>query len=205
MAAMTDLLPYNATKAERALSEAIARLSDVPIRVRDVWNPETCPAALLPWLAWAFSVDEWDPAWTEQQKRAAIAASVEVHRRKGTAGAVRRAVESLGLGAEFSEWFDHGGDPYTFRLLIEASQYQLRHASLLRLIEVVEATKNLRSHYEIVLRTRSRAGESVLGATCIGHIVMIPYGGGAGIVGQEVMLAATVSGHSYTFVVAEED
>ncbi|TKA96910.1 phage tail protein I, partial [Cereibacter changlensis] len=59
---MTSILPPNATKAERAFEAALAALCDLPVPVGQLWSPETCPAALLPWLAWALSVDDWDPA-----------------------------------------------------------------------------------------------------------------------------------------------
>ncbi|MDT9105875.1 phage tail protein I, partial [Escherichia coli] len=121
---MSDLLPNNATPLEAALAEAIARISDVPTPARDVWNPDTCQANLLPWLAWAFSVDEWDADWSEAQKRAAIKAAVPVQRYKGTIGAVREALAALGFGVQVQEWFNQlpAGAPYTYRLLLTADQ-----------------------------------------------------------------------------------
>ena len=92
------LLPNNATPQELALEQTTARGADVGAPIRPLWNPATCPAALLPWLAWALSVDEWEPTLTEAQQRAVIAASVGVHRRKGTVGAVRDAIAAAGLG-----------------------------------------------------------------------------------------------------------
>jgi phage tail P2-like protein len=103
---MIDLLPPNATKQERALSSSIARLSTVPVPMRDLWNADTCPASLLPWLAWALNVDSWDSNWTDQQKRNVIKSSVDVHRHKGTVGAVRRIVDALGVGAVLQEWWE---------------------------------------------------------------------------------------------------
>lgn len=96
---MTDtLLPPNATLAERALEGATSRISDVPVPVRESWDPDTCPEPLLPWLAWAFSVDEWDPSWSVETKREVIRVSYAQHRRKGTVGAVKRALAAAGLG-----------------------------------------------------------------------------------------------------------
>ena len=98
------LLPANATPLERALEAAI-RPRVGPEVIRQVWDPWACPAKLLPWLAWAFSVDYWEDGWAEDQKRAVIAASIEVHRRKGTPAAMRRVVESLGYGFDLVEWW----------------------------------------------------------------------------------------------------
>lgn len=95
---MSDLLPPNATALERALAGTMERISAVPVLVRQSWDPVNCPAALLPWLAWAFSVDEWDPAWAEADKRAVILAAYDLQRRKGTVGAIKRALAAAGLG-----------------------------------------------------------------------------------------------------------
>jgi hypothetical protein len=35
------LLPRNATELERALETSMARLADVPVPLRDLWNPDT--------------------------------------------------------------------------------------------------------------------------------------------------------------------
>jgi phage tail P2-like protein len=109
---MTEsLLPSNATDQERAIDLTTARVGDPPVPLRSLWDPETCPADLLPWLAWGLSVDEWQPSWPEGRKRAVIAASIEVHRRKGTRAAVVQAVAAAGYGdAEVIEFF--GRDRY---------------------------------------------------------------------------------------------
>lgn len=93
---MTSLLPPNATKTELAIEAATARAGDLPTPLRDLWDPDTCPEALLPFLAWALSVDQWDPSWPVAQKREAIRASVSAHRIKGTPAAVRRALDRAG-------------------------------------------------------------------------------------------------------------
>lgn len=95
---MSDLtlLPPNATPLERALAKACA-MGHKPEEIRKLWNPLTCPLNLLPWLAWAWSVDDWDPAWTEAQQRAMVAASIHLHKKKGTRWAVREALLRSGL------------------------------------------------------------------------------------------------------------
>lgn len=100
---MQSLLPYNSTAAERALEAAGAEAIGIPV-VEGFRDPWRCPAALLPWLAWSLSVDEWDPSWSEETKRETIAASIQVHRRKGTVWAMRRALQAADLGdAEIQE------------------------------------------------------------------------------------------------------
>lgn len=175
---MFDLLPNNATPLETALAETIARISDVPTPARDVWNPDTCPANLLPWLAWAFSVDEWDADWSDAQKRAAIKAAVPVQRYKGTIGAVREALAALGFGVQVQEWFNQlpAGEPYTYRLLLTADQVGIDQAALARILRVVDSTKNLRSHMDtLVPSATTRATLFTGGANGIGNEITIKY------------------------------
>ncbi len=99
-----DLLPLSATPQERALSEAIARAAGVSCPIGSLWDPATCPAEALPWLAWALSVDSWDSSWSEAAKRAACARSIAIHRRKGTPWAVKEGLRAIGYAeASLSE------------------------------------------------------------------------------------------------------
>lgn len=149
---MSDLLPYNATDAERAQANTAARISDVPIIVREMWSPDDIPVQALPWLAWAFSVDDWDTGWTEAQKRDTIKKSIVSQRIKGTIGAVRNQLAALGIDIQVQEWFNQtpAGDPYTFKLIITLDQVALNNTSLKKLIDIVNTNKNLRSHMDLV-------------------------------------------------------
>lgn len=166
------LLPSNATAYERAMEAATARLGDVPVPLRESWNPDTCPVPLLPWLASAFSVDAWNTDWTEAQKRQTIRDSVFVHRHKGTIGAVRGALASLGFGARIQEWFKQtpAGNPYTYRLLLEVSQVGIDQAGMLQVQDVVASTKNLRSHLDTVdVIVTTRTGPVIGGVASMGN------------------------------------
>ena len=114
---MSDrLLPTGSTTLEVAAAEACAVIEQTPVPLRQLWNPQTCPVELLPYLAWAWSVDRWDAKWPEATKRKVVAASAYVHRHKGTIGAIRRVVEPLGYLIRITEWWKTGDVPGTFRL-----------------------------------------------------------------------------------------
>jgi phage tail P2-like protein len=142
---MPDLLPPNATPQERAISLAADRLPTVPLKT--LWTPQTCPEAQLPWLAWALSVDEWDATWPVETKRQVVAASIEQHRRKGTVGALRRALQRLGYEVEIDE---ATGVAYTFRLRVrvragDSAGGAVAEDALNRALGVALRQKNARS------------------------------------------------------------
>lgn len=91
-----SLLPPNATALELALEGALST-PPLPVPIATLWNPETCPERLLPWLAHALSVDFWEPDWPEETKRRVIRESVQVHRKKGTRRSVERALGAMGV------------------------------------------------------------------------------------------------------------
>lgn len=93
---MSRLLPPNSTPLERALANVSERISNMQVPLANIWNAETCPKALLPWLASSLSVDVWDETWPEEMKRAAIASSLEIHRTKGVTQSVMTALATAG-------------------------------------------------------------------------------------------------------------
>ncbi len=90
MSTYPDLLPPNSTPLERSLSGPTGRLTAIPAPVDAVWRHDQCPSGLLPWLAWALSVDFWDEEWNDERKRNLIRESFELHRKKGTLYGIKR-------------------------------------------------------------------------------------------------------------------
>lgn len=110
------LLPSGSTQLEIAAAQALSQTGNIPVPLRQLWDPDTCPLELLPYLAWAFSVDRWDENWTESAKRSAVHAAWFVHKHKGTIGALRRVVEPLGYLIRVTEWWQTDDVPGTFRI-----------------------------------------------------------------------------------------
>src|ERR1700750_1125412 len=82
---MDHILAPNATVYERTLASQVDRLLELDIdRLRRLWDPYRCHIDDLPYLAWSFSVDIWDPDWSEAKKRSVVANAVSHHRIKGT-------------------------------------------------------------------------------------------------------------------------
>ncbi len=168
-----NLLPSNSTPGERAISESIARISTVPVPIRDTWNPDTCPAHLLPWLAWTLSVEVWGSTWEDFRKRAVIKAAVETARTKGTRQAVSDALAALGASVIMTEWFelDPPGIPHTFSIDIVGNTTTVEMQNLMA--AEVERTKPLRSHVAINWGVEFEGSINVVGVLRVGSLERI--------------------------------
>ena len=133
---------------EQRAAEILKSAGENPIVIADLINPDKCPAHLLPYLAWAFSVDKWDENWTDEVKRIAIKQSFFIHKRKGTINAVRRVVEPIGYLIELKEWFNTVpmGEPGTFSLTIEVPETGLNEQTYNELVRLVNDVKPVSRH-----------------------------------------------------------
>lgn len=163
MTSSVQLLPPNATALERAAAEASTRLDDLKTPLREIWDPARCPAEILPWLAYALGVEDWDSEWTEEQKRAVINQSIPIKQHRGTIGAVRDAIGVLGVDARVQEWFNQipAGSPYTYRLLLDIRQSGFSKSQLAKALQLVDRAKNLRSHVDVIT-VGVQAGDGVV-------------------------------------------
>lgn len=153
-----SLLPPNARGTERTFEAVVERAATIDVPLDRMWSPQTCPAPMLPWLAWALSVDVWNPDWPESIQRQVIEAAVGVHRKKGTIGAVKDAVAAIGVAARITEWFeqDPPASPYTFAVegLVNGTVIAgvtLDAQTQRDLLDFIAAAKNVRSHFSLVL------------------------------------------------------
>ena len=119
-------MPVTSTDLVKALDILEERLLSLPVEMitKDPWAVDV---ALLDHLAWENSVDVWDTEWPEDIKRNVIAASIEVHRFKGTPYAVKEALAVFDVDTDFLEWFEPQGvtagmSPGTFRVTAYAGR-----------------------------------------------------------------------------------
>ena len=176
------LLPGNATRLERLAAEALAQIERVPVPIRQLIDPDLCPVDLLPYLAWAFSVDRWEANWSEAIKRQVIRSAYFVHAHKGTIGALRRVVEPLGYLIKVTEWWQENppATPGTFKLdigVLESGITDEMYESLELLIDDAKPVSRHLTGLAISLETR---GNLYIGAAAIdGETVTIyPYAPG---------------------------
>ncbi|WP_118842459.1 phage tail protein I [Raoultella ornithinolytica] len=169
-----SLLPPSSGSWLRYTEAGTARLSAITVALRTLWTPIACPVDLLPYLAWALSVDRWDKGWPAERKIAAIQRSYWLHRRKGTRGAVRRVIEDMGFSATFVEWFEVGDEPGTFRLEVDINEVGLTERTLSELNRLINDAKPVSRHPETMSISTSGNGAVFMGAAiCSGEIITV--------------------------------
>ena len=150
MTSLPTLLPPSSSKLQRDLEEVFAnRIVSLGKQGRNVTKPDIAAEHILPWLAWEMSVDVWNDNWAVEVRRGVINASLFVHKKKGTIGALKKALGALGVdGLQLEEWFEYGGDPYHFRVFIEIISSGFDLNILDEILAVIINSKNVRSHLE---------------------------------------------------------
>lgn len=148
---MSNLMPPNASVLERNLAELTTRIDQIPTPIRDIWNPDTCPLELLPWLAWAFSVDAWKDYWSESTKRLVIKRAVAIARQKGTRRSVEDVVKAFGANLILREWWEKTppGPPHTFDIIINYGGSTVTEALQNDVLEEIRRVKPARSHFTL--------------------------------------------------------
>ncbi|ENZ7790381.1 phage tail protein I [Klebsiella pneumoniae] len=170
----STLLPPSSTAWMRSTEAATARLSGITVAIRTLWTPTACPVDLLPYLAWALSVDRWDKDWPAERKIAVIQRSYWLHRRKGTRAAVRRVIEDMGFSATFAEWFDVGDQPGTFRLEVDVNEVGLTPKTLDELNRLIGDAKPVSRHLaQLTIATSSKGTAWTGAALCDGEIITV--------------------------------
>lgn len=169
------LLPPGSSALEVAAVKTAAEISRVPVPLRTLWNGRTCPVNLLPWLAWALSVDRWDVNWPEATRRNVIASSFFVHQHKGTISALRRVVEPLGFLTEVQEWWQLSEAPGTFRLVVDVRDSGITDDLYQELERLIEDAKPASRHLTGLTISLSTGSDVCAGAACYDGDVLTVY------------------------------
>ena len=122
------ILPPSATPQERALAAVSERFDRLPVPYRQLWNADACPVEFLPYLAYSFSVDQWDDSWPEHTKRQTVKDALYQHRIKGSRKAVENAIAHFGVISHVTEWWEKTpkGEPHSFSVHISAQSNERR-------------------------------------------------------------------------------
>lgn len=107
---------------------------------------DTLPEDILDALAYDFRVEWYDYEGTIDEKRKTISECISVHRYKGTKYAVETALKSVYDTVKVQEWYEYGGEPFHFKVIIYDSSGNEEKRN--RILAKIKYYKNLRSHLE---------------------------------------------------------
>lgn len=152
---LLDLLP-NSLKhdpdiiaASRAIDTGFLLLADEVNNLILLPRVNELSEDLLDHLAYYLHVDFYDRSLEIETKRKLVNDSVYLHQIKGTPKAVEHLIETLFNEGQVQEWFEYGGDPYTFRVITSNPAVSNERAS--EFIRALDSVKNMRSHLESVI------------------------------------------------------
>lgn len=111
---------------------------------------------LLDILARDYKVDWYLYEGTVETKRSQINSSIYVHRHLGTKGALIFALSDICPGTDIEEWFEYGGKPYYFRIVLDVTEQRLPVSQDLieRIVDVVKPARAVLEDDSIVYRSR---------------------------------------------------
>lgn len=113
------------------------------------------PEALVDVLAYDMHVDWYSYSYPLQVKRDLVKNSVKVHKKMGTKYAVETALGSLWPQSEVEEWFQYGGEPHHFRVMVDVTEDRIT-ASFGQLVDAIWMYKRLSSWLDgVVYQTRT--------------------------------------------------
>lgn len=115
-------------------------------------------SGVLDLLAWQFHVDFYDLAKDLPAKRKQVINSIQWHMKKGTAWAILKALDMIGVDAEFINWYEFGGEPYTFKIKANLRHDYFNYSNkdeitqnIIRAINEAKATRSFLAHLETTL------------------------------------------------------
>jgi len=148
-----------------ALAYAIAKalgvhLNEIPLA--EIYTRiDELPESLLDLLAYDFKIDWYNFDYPIAAKRNTVKTNYYVHRHLGTIGAVKAAILDVYPRSTVEEWFDYDGDPFCFRVVLEAG-YPIIPVANTDILRALYTYKSLRSHLDgIMYRTTVEVGISV--------------------------------------------
>lgn len=168
-----SLLPKNSTALEHLLEQQLNSLRDLPVTFHRLIDADSCPAAFLPWLAWARRVEYWDGEWHETTKRDVLKDARRFNEQRGTQATLSQAMQNLGLAHTLTAWHEltPKGQPYTFVVSINA-----RRISVQQQQEIYTALNSVKSARDVFRIDASISNDSqvyVAGACRVGQTVYL--------------------------------
>ena len=161
---LSEIIPENLVKDSnvKASAEAldpslqeVSRNVDIPsiyVRINSLTSEQ------LDHMAAAWDASVWRQSWPIQIKRRILNNVILEKRKRGTLGAVKKAIETIASFTSLTEWWQETpkGTPHTFKVIASLNNYEGVLKSDLQedLFGLIDDAKPVRSHYDFILQKR---------------------------------------------------
>lgn len=147
---MDNLIPIK-DQSSIAFNELFNRLGTLDLTPILIYLIDNVKIDALPHLADQFHItgnEGWIFSKTEEEKRALIKNAIQIHKYKGTKFSLEKVLEALNLNGRIAEWFDYGGNPYHFKVILDLFNRGFDETTEQQLFDLINETKNVRSTME---------------------------------------------------------
>lgn len=161
---LSQLIPENLVKDSNVKASAdaldlplqeVSKKVDIPsiyLRLDELTSEQ------LDHMAAAWDASVWRQSWPINIKRSVLNNVILEKKKRGTLGAVKKAIETIGSYTSITEWWQETpkGTPHTFKVIASLNNYEGVLESDLQedLFELINDAKPVRSHYEFILQKR---------------------------------------------------
>ena len=128
-------------------AEALLNTSGIMDSVLIYSRFEELPEELVDVLAYDLHVDWYDYSYPLEVKRDLVKNSVKVHKKMGTKYAIETALGSLFPESEVEEWFQYGGEPGHFHIVLDTTNQKIP-ADYAAIMKAVKMYKRLSAHID---------------------------------------------------------
>ncbi|WP_150467410.1 phage tail protein I [Francisella sp. SYW-9] len=151
-----SFFPPNTTELERNIIQSFKNVLDQKdILIDKLYNTKLCPDFLLLYLAYFMDVDfSIYNSLSDQQKREYILQSIAIHRKKGTSGALKDALNIGGYTFNIIEWYQDNSTAGTAKLKL---QTQNKEFEIDKVKNIVNKNKNVQTIINYIIDTSNNA------------------------------------------------
>ncbi len=171
---MIKLLPpfMRNDETDSALSGAINQLFRDPakrVQQNRIWDQiDYLNDEQLDEIAWELNIDWYSTSMEISRKRATIKVAQQVMEKRGTKWAVEQLISAYFGPGYVQEWFEDGGDPYTFKVL--TTNPSIGDDDMANFMRQVDVAKSVRSHLDGVFYFEELQATIICYPTSTAHI-----------------------------------
>ena len=174
---ITQILPSNIRADPKvqaisfAIHKQIEKIVEKTMNIGIYAKIDVLPEDILDLMAVELRSQYYEQDMPLDKKREIIKNTMAWYYRAGTPAAVKELIQVVfGTGSTLSEWWEYGGEPYLFKIIVDDQENLLTEEQWKKIQQSLKYVKNTRSHLESVQylrygKTMLNAGIGVSGYT----------------------------------------